>query len=66
MAVSGEISIGDWEQIGGAVREKWTRLSDRDIADCSGSYEKLLDHIQRRYGRTREEAKRELDAWLGR
>ena len=58
-----DIFEGKWEQIKGAVREKWGDLTDDDLTQINGSREKLLGKIQEAYGRSREDAEREIKEW---
>jgi uncharacterized protein YjbJ (UPF0337 family) len=47
------------------VRKQWGKLTDDDVDQVQGDAEILLGRIQERYGRTRDEARREVDRWLG-
>lgn len=58
-----DIFEGKWEQIKGAVREKWGDLTDDDLAQINGNREKLLGKIQEAYGRSREAAEHEVKEW---
>jgi len=58
-----DIFEGKWEQLKGAVREKWGDLTDDDVAQINGNREKLLGKIQEAYGRSREAAEQEVKEW---
>ncbi len=58
-----DILEGKWEQLKGAVREKWGDLTDDDLMQIDGSREKLLGKIQEAYGRSRDAAEREVKEW---
>lgn len=58
-----DILEGKWEQLKGAVREKWGDLTDDDLTQINGSREKLLGKIQEAYGQSREDAEREIKEW---
>ncbi len=58
-----DIFEGKWEQIKGAVREKWGDLTDDDLAQINGNREKLLGKIQEAYGHSRENAEKEVKEW---
>lgn len=58
-----DILEGKWEQIKGAVREKWGDLTDDDLTQIDGNRERLLGKIQEAYGRSREDAEREIKEW---
>jgi uncharacterized protein YjbJ (UPF0337 family) len=54
---------GNWKQFRGQVKECWGKLTDDDIRTINGKRERLEGLIEERYGRTREEAKRAVDAF---
>jgi uncharacterized protein YjbJ (UPF0337 family) len=58
-----DILEGKWEQLKGAVREKWGDLTDNDLTEINGSREVLLGKIQECYGRSRDAAEREIKEW---
>jgi uncharacterized protein YjbJ (UPF0337 family) len=55
---------GQWMQLKGKVRQQWGQLTDDEIDQVQGNAEMLIGRIQERYGRSREDAERELDRWL--
>ena len=59
-----DILKGQWRQLEGKARQQWGRLTDDDVTMIKGDADVLLGKIQERYGRTREEARGELDSWL--
>lgn len=59
-----DILKGQWRQLEGKARQQWGRLTDDDVTLVKGDADVLLGKIQERYGRTREEARTELDSWL--
>ncbi len=54
---------GQWNQFKGAVKEKWSKLTDDDLTYIAGKKDKFLGRLQERYGHSREQAERDLDAW---
>ncbi len=54
---------GQWKQIRGEAKSQWGKLSDDDLTRIEGDRDKLLGAVQERYGRTKDEARREVDAW---
>lgn len=50
---------GNWHQMKGAIKEKWGKLTDDDIATAKGKTEALAGRIQERYGITKEEAEKQ-------
>ncbi len=59
-----DVLRGKWNQLKGNVRKQWGELTDDDVDKVQGDAEVLMGRIQERYGRSREEAKREVDRWL--
>lgn len=54
---------GKWNQLKGEAKKKWGKLTDDDIQQVDGDKDKLVGKIQERYGKTKEEAKKEVDSW---
>ena len=54
---------GKWKQLKGAVREKWGKLTDDDLTAIAGKRDQFLGKLQERYGMSRDQAERDLDAW---
>ena len=57
---------GSWKQFTGQVKEQWGKLTDDEIAELNGNREQLEGKIQERYGYAKDQAKKEVDDWLGR
>jgi len=55
---------GQWRQLQGEAKRQWGKLTDDELTKIEGSYDKLLGKIQERYGYQRDQAEREVDAWL--
>lgn len=53
---------GAWRQLRGRIKEEWGKLTDDDLKQAEGNYDMLVGRIQEKYGATREEIKRRLDA----
>jgi uncharacterized protein YjbJ (UPF0337 family) len=47
----------------GSVREKWAKLTDDDIEYIGGKKDRFLGRLQERYGYSREQTERDLEAW---
>ena len=48
----------DWKS---DMEAKWGNLTDEDWTEVEGSRDKLVSKIQERYGRSREDSRREVD-----
>jgi uncharacterized protein YjbJ (UPF0337 family) len=54
---------GSWHQFKGELKKKWGELTDDDLLEAEGGYEKFLGVIQKRYGDGKAEVKRWADDW---
>lgn len=52
-----------WQERTGAVRARWSELTEDDVRSVRGNAERLIERLQHRYGMAREEALKELSAW---
>ena len=57
---------GKWKQMKGEAKVMWGKLTDDELDIAEGHKDKLAGLIQERYGRTKEEAEREIDSFLDR
>ncbi len=55
---------GEWLQAKGRLRAKWAKLTDDDFEAIAGRKDILVGRLQERYGRKKEDAEREVDAYL--
>ena len=55
---------GKWKEMSGSVKAKWGDLTDDEVAELDGNREALEGKIQAKYGKTKEEAKKEVDDFL--
>jgi uncharacterized protein YjbJ (UPF0337 family) len=52
---------GKFNELKGNFKQKWGELTDDDWTQISGSKDKLLGILQQKYGRSKEQAQREID-----
>jgi uncharacterized protein YjbJ (UPF0337 family) len=52
-----------WPQLQHRVRRHWSRLTQEDVAEMSGKREALVRRLRERYGFSRQQAEREVEAW---
>jgi uncharacterized protein YjbJ (UPF0337 family) len=52
---------GQWKQVKGEIKSRWGRLTDDELTQVEGDYEKLLGKIQSRYGYSRERVEQEVN-----
>jgi uncharacterized protein YjbJ (UPF0337 family) len=55
---------GDWMQFKNKVRMNWVKLTDEDLTRIGGRRAELVSRLQARYGFGKNEAEREIDAWM--
>lgn len=61
-----DIIEGKWNEYRGKAQAQWGKLTDDDLDQIKGRREELAGRLQTRYGMARDEAEREVDAWLAR
>ncbi|OCX62820.1 general stress protein CsbD [Thioclava sp. SK-1] len=62
--MNNDILKGKWKELSGSVKAKWGDLTDDEITQAEGDREKLEGLIQQKYGKSKEEAKKEVDSFL--
>ena len=55
---------GNWKRFKGKIRKQWGKLTNDDLAVAQGRREELVGKIQARYGIDKEQADKQVDAWL--
>jgi uncharacterized protein YjbJ (UPF0337 family)/ElaB/YqjD/DUF883 family membrane-anchored ribosome-binding protein len=55
---------GNWKEIKGKVKQKWSKLSDDDLNEVEGSYDELEGKLQKLYGYKKQEAKHAIDSFF--
>jgi uncharacterized protein YjbJ (UPF0337 family) len=55
---------GQWKQIKGEVKRRWGMLTDDEVDQIDGNFDKLVGRIQERYGYQKEQAERELNEFI--
>jgi uncharacterized protein YjbJ (UPF0337 family) len=59
-----DILKGQWSQLKGKARVRWGKLTDNDLAQIKGDGEVLKGKLQEYYGRSREQAEKDVQDWL--
>ncbi len=57
---------GQWKQLMASARSTWAELTDNDVQKAQAGHDHLLGVLQERYGRSREQARQEIRAFLER
>lgn len=55
---------GKWKVVKGNVKKKWGDLTDDDIKQIDGQKDILVGKVQEKYGKSREEAEKEVDQYF--
>ena len=55
---------GKWKETTGNVKAKWGELTDDEVAEIDGDREALEGKIQSKYGKTKEQAKKEVNDFI--
>lgn len=51
---------GTWNETKGKLKQKYSELSDDDLAFSEGKEDELLGRLQQKLGKTKDEIKKEL------
>lgn len=51
---------GQWKQLHGQFKARWSKLTDDDLAIADGNTEYLVGRLQERYGIARDEAQKQV------
>jgi uncharacterized protein YjbJ (UPF0337 family) len=54
---------GSWKQFKGEIKKKWGKLTDDDLLEAEGNYDKFLGVVQKRYGDKKEEVSKWAEDW---
>jgi uncharacterized protein YjbJ (UPF0337 family) len=55
---------GQWKQVKAQLKGKWAKLSDDDLQNLSAKKDDIVGKIQERYGILKDEAERQVDAFI--
>ena len=59
-----DILKGKWNELKGAAKIKWGKLTDDDMMEVSGDKDKLVGLLQTKYGYSKEKAEQEYKSFL--
>lgn len=62
--MNNDIVAGKWKQLIGKAKTAWGDLTDDELTRVEGNAERLSGLIQERYGKTKEEAEKEVRAFF--
>jgi len=58
--MNNDIIAGKWKQMAGKAKTAWGELTDDELTRTEGNAERLAGLIQERYGKTKEQAEKEV------
>lgn len=61
--MNSETFKGQWKQFKGALKQQWGKLTDDDLLQIEGDYDKFVGKVQERYGDTKDEVVRWAEQW---
>jgi uncharacterized protein YjbJ (UPF0337 family) len=53
-----------WDQFKDNVKTSWAKLTDDDLKFIGGQRDRLVGKLQERYGTLKEQAYKDIDAWV--
>jgi len=62
--MNNDIFEGKWKQLKGSIQTNWGKITDSDLDRIEGSRERLVGMVQERYGKDKEQARKEVDEYL--
>jgi uncharacterized protein YjbJ (UPF0337 family) len=57
---------GKWKQYKGKALETWGDMTDDEFDRVAGKRDQMVGLVQEKYGKAKNEAEREVDAWFER
>ncbi|MDT0498743.1 CsbD family protein [Algiphilus sp. W345] len=63
--MNSDILKGSWKVMGGRLKSTWGALTDDDLMQVQGNYERLCGKLQSKYGLNREQAGKQIDEFVG-
>ena len=55
---------GKWSQFKGEAKRQWGKLTDDDMMEAEGNYDKFLGRVQERYGDKKEDVMKWTNDWF--
>lgn len=61
-----DIVKGKWSQIKGEAKIQWGKLTNDELDEMAGNYDKVVGKLQEKYGYAKDRAKKEADSFFKR
>lgn len=59
-----DLLAGKWKQLRGEIKNTWGKLTDDEIDQMEGDFDKWVGTLQEKYGYTKMEAKDQVNDFL--
>jgi uncharacterized protein YjbJ (UPF0337 family) len=59
-----DIIKGKWSQLKGEVKVQWGKLTDDELDQIAGNYDKIVGKLQEKYGYNRDKAEKEANSFF--
>lgn len=64
--MNSDILKGSWKELRGRLKATWGDLTDDDLLQIEGDYDRLSGRLQKRYAMSREDAEKQIDRFIDR
>jgi uncharacterized protein YjbJ (UPF0337 family) len=64
MALNADVFKGKWGQFKGELKREWGKITDDDLTQIEGNYDKFLGKVQERYGAQKDDIAGWADKWF--
>jgi uncharacterized protein YjbJ (UPF0337 family) len=54
---------GSWNEVKGKLKQKYGQLTDNDLEFAEGKDDEMLGRLEKRLGKTKEDLRREIEAF---
>lgn len=59
-----DIIKGKWQQLKGEAKIQWGKLTDDELDQTEGQYDKVVGKLQEKYGYSKDEAEKEANGFF--
>lgn len=53
--------LGDWTELKGKIKQRWSKLTDNDMGVIEGNIDELVGRVEKAYGYTKDKAWAEFE-----